>query len=98
MPPHRPVCAGIRVGETCSAVMVCCDFELEAGDDTHNFRQKEVRLGSRRMWCPDAGDWLLRVDGLLTRDPLQGPACQFADQTADGTLLFRETRQRHAEP
>ena len=79
-------------------MMVYCDFELEASDDTHNFRQKEGRPGSHRVWCPNAGDWLLRVDGLLTRDPLQGPACQFADQTADGALLLRETRQCHAEP
>lgn len=92
MPPNRLACVGTRVGKTCSAMMVCCDFELEAGDDTHNFRQKEGRPGSRRVWCPDAGDWL------LTKDPIQGPRCQFADQTADRTLLLRETRQRRAEP
>ena len=98
MPPHRPVCSGTWVSETRRAMMVYCDFELEASDDTHNFRQKEGRPGSHRVWCPNAGDWLLRVDGLLTRDPLQGPACQFSDQTADGALLLRETRQCHAEP
>lgn len=92
MPPHRLACVGTWVGKTHSTVMVCCDFELEAGDDTYNFRQKEGRPGSRRVWCPDAGDWLLTID------PLQGPACQFTDQTADRTLLFRETRQCPAEP